>query len=608
MSSTLSLYDEYAQRVYASPFFDLSNFYMPRNFKQFFTWCKYYYTTNGLIAPVVQQMARYPITDLTYGTKENDIRKVYKTIYEDVLDIRAKLIEIGLDYYTYGNAFVSLNLPFKRILICPSCKTRFDADDVKYKFDFKKVKFSGTCSKCKKNVVYMAIDEGERLLKKLRIVRYDPMDIFIKYNPYTGETQYQYRVPKSHISTIKQGDRFIIDKTPLMYLEAISKNSKIIFKEDRIFHFKRSTISGMNMEWGIPLILPALKKAFYLQILQKAQEAIAIQHIIPLTVLFPQANAGESPYEYNLSAWKTSIEEAIKRWKKDPNYVIPLPFPVGIQHLFGEGRRLLVTPEIREAAQQVVAAMGVPYEFLFGGLSWSASSVNLRMLENQFLSYQGLIKRFLAFIRDQITKIVYLPKVSLGMKDFKMIDDVQQKNLLVQLSQLGKLSDEAVLDSLGLDSKEQRELLGEEWRDAFDIDKQKMIEQEKLNGELSILRAQYQAKAQVEMQAAAQTYVPEGATQMGQQATAPGLDMVGHWSSELAQLPPEEQQRVMMQMQSQMPHTADLVQQRSQTMQQQLAPGMTPMPEPTIQPSGVVGQVQGELPSQMPPRGRNRTI
>ena len=284
-SQGVDLYGEYNKNIYGSPFFDLSSFYMPSSFKKFFEWSRHFFLTNNLIAPVVNQLSRYPITDLIYNTESDDIRKVYKAIYEDILHMHATLIEIGLDYHTYGNAFISLNLPFKRALICPKCKVRFDIKDVKYKFRLDKVSFEGVCDSCKKLVKYIPKDEIIKLPKKMRIVRYYPGNIFIKYNSLTGETQYQYKIPSKDRKQIKSGDKFFIENTPLQYLHAVSKNAMVIFRDDRLFHFKRSNIAGSDMEWGIPIILPAMKKAFYLQILQRAQEAIAIQHIVPLTIL-----------------------------------------------------------------------------------------------------------------------------------------------------------------------------------------------------------------------------------------------------------------------------------------------------------------------------------
>jgi hypothetical protein len=262
-------------------------------------------------------MARYPITSLTYSTKSDKERKAYKNIFEDYLSIQSSLISIGLDFFTYGNAFCSLYIPFKRKLFCKSCKTKSDADDVDYKFELRGLRFYGRCPNCKRAVDFVPKDEMMKIPEKFKIVKYYPGDIEIDYNNTSGKTRYLYNVPKETKDAIKKGSKFHVNATELIYLKAIEKNTQIIFNNDRLFHFKRDSISGPNMKWGMPLILPALKKAFYLQILQKAQEAIAIQHITPLTTMFPQAANGTNPFEtLNLANWKTRLEGTIKTWKR----------------------------------------------------------------------------------------------------------------------------------------------------------------------------------------------------------------------------------------------------------------------------------------------------
>lgn len=615
MASTIDLYTEYQTRIYQSPFFDLSNFYMPKDFKKFFQWARYYFLTNGLINPVISQMARYPVTGLTYLTEDEDIRKIYKIVLEDYLNLQSNLVSIGEDYYTYGNAFATIHIPFHRILICPACRVRFEADDIEYKFDIWQMRFHGNCKACKKQVDYIAKDEMVKLPKKFRIVKYYPGDIYIKYNSLTGDTQYQYRVPLSDEAHIKTGDRFYIENTPLMYLKAVAKKAKIIFKNDRLFHFKRDNIAGANMEWGIPLLMPALKKAFYLQILQKAQESIAIQHIIPLNVLFPQGNEGQSPYEMlNLSLWKSKIEETVKKWKKDPNHIAIMPFPIGHVPVFGQGRALLVTPEIREAAQQVVSAMGVPQEFVFGGLSWSASSINLRMLENQFLSYRQLLQRFITFTIDQLVHSLGIPRAEVGMADFKMIDDIQQKNLLIGLNQAGKISDETLLNSIDEDAKQELLAIEKEFKAKFEKEKSKTMDQTKMQGEMAVLNAHYQALAQVELQKTmneatlkaqqdqaqeqmdAQMMAQGQAPGQQQMGMAPSEDMFAQYSQQLQALPPEQQQAMMAQMQQQMPNFADALLQQQQAMNAQIGQDGNIEAEYPMSPD------QDPLPEQLPPR------
>ena len=92
-----------------------------------------------------------------------------------------------------------------------------------------------------------------------------------------------------------------------------------------------------------------LKDAFYLQLMKKAQEAILLEHIVPLRVMFPQAASGTTdPFTtVNLVDWKEQVSAEIARWRYDHNYIPVLPLPIGNQSIGGDGKALLMSNEMR---------------------------------------------------------------------------------------------------------------------------------------------------------------------------------------------------------------------------------------------------------------------
>ena len=46
---------------------------------------------------------------------------------------------------------------------------------------------------------------------------------------------------------------------------------------------------------------------------------------------------------------------------------------------------MLLTPELNYLTQTIVGGMGIPQEFLFGGLNFTGSSISLRTLRNNFI-------------------------------------------------------------------------------------------------------------------------------------------------------------------------------------------------------------------------------
>ena len=84
--------------AYPSPFFDVAHTYMPDTVKQMFRWCRYYTLTNPLIASVVYKMAEYPITDIVIDTDNDGTKALWSNFFEDTLQLRAFLVDIGLFY------------------------------------------------------------------------------------------------------------------------------------------------------------------------------------------------------------------------------------------------------------------------------------------------------------------------------------------------------------------------------------------------------------------------------------------------------------------------------------------------------------------------------
>jgi hypothetical protein len=108
----------------------------------------------------------------------------------------------------------------------------------------------------------------------------------------------------------------------------------------------------------------------------------------------------------------------------------------------------MLTPEIDSITNQILAGMGVPNEFVFGGLQWSGASVSLRMLENQFINYRTMMQRMLDWIVEQIATYFGYPPISVKMQNFKMADDVAQKQLIITLAQSQVISNQTMLTEI----------------------------------------------------------------------------------------------------------------------------------------------------------------
>jgi hypothetical protein len=481
---------------YPSPFFDIAHTYLPTTVKDMFRWCRYYFLVNPLINAIVFKMSEYPITDIIFDTDNEPLKERWRSFIIDHLMYRGFQLEIGLDRNTYGNGFVSVFYPFVKYLKCRSCGFKKPAKDSSYVF--RNHSFEWKCPSCGAHGKAEALDHYIKAPKQIRLVRWNPEDIDIRYNDITGESTYYYTIPPQIRNDVIMGRKSTVEAIPQLFIEALRTRRAIVFSKDNLFHFKRPTLAGKDRGWGTPVILPVLKDTFYLQILRKAQEAIALDHIVPLRVLFPQAGSAVSdPYSsVNLQNWQGKISAEIRRWRADPNHIPILPLPVGNQTIGGDGRALLLNQEIRVWSEQIVAGMGFPVELIFGGLSYSGSNVSLRMLENKFIGYNQEQLSMLQWIMRNIGNYLDWPTVPTRFKPFKMADDLQRKAYLFQLNQSGKLSDEALLTDADHDAAKEDELISMEAARRYSAQKKARLLQAETEGEASMISMKWQMKAQ----------------------------------------------------------------------------------------------------------------
>ena len=521
---------------YPSPFFDIGHTFLPTSIQSMFKWCRYYFLTNPLINAVSYKMAEYPITPLTFDEEDVKIRDKWENIAENVLKIRSFQIETGLDYFCYGNAFITMHWPFKKFLICINERCKHESDVTRAEYKFRNFQYLWHCPKCQTDGPAKVKDVNIKDLKGIRPVRWNPENIRIEHNDLTGESEYFFEIPTAVKNDVLMGKKHIVEKIPHVFVEALQKQRVLRFTSDNMFHLKRPTIAQKDMGWGMPLILPVLKDTYYLQILRKAQEAIAQQHIVPLRILFPQAGSASSdPYSTtDLGMWRKRIESEIHKWRQDPNYIPVLPLPIGNETIGGEGKALMLHQEMRAWSEQIVAGMHVPIEFVFGGLQYSGSNVSMRMLENQFMGYRvNHLIMVRDFILGRVADYMGWVRPKMHFSRFKMADDLQRSALAFQMNQAMKISDTTMLAEMDYDVIQEEKFKSAELVKQLGNQRRMQIAQATLQGDLSVLQASYQLKAQKVLEAqghnpqqAAQA-VDEAISSIGQGIGEDGLDPSG---------------------------------------------------------------------------------
>lgn len=466
----------YSQRNYRSSFLTLGDMQIPDDYRKIFKWCRYFFKFDPIIGASVRSLAVFPITDIIYNdtrqseeaetpTEEtSETYKFYTNMFKE-LDLYKHLIEIGYDYYLYGNCVIFAE---------PGTKTIRRRD------------------KLTKQIV----EKKEMVWKSLE--RLDITRLKIDKDPETKEKIYYYDIPEDIKRIIlSKTPREKYDKIPDIFKKAVAKKGVVKLRSDFVYHLSMPAESGDSSLLATPPVLHAMKLILYSNVLRQAQEAIAYEHIVPRRIYFFPETDGFAP-EYNFTQIADDFAFELRKQLNDPNYQVISPIPVQqIQH-GGNGRALLLAPEIEQLENTILAAMGTPREFVFGGVSYSGSTTSLRILENNFITYRTLLDNYvndflirrLAELRgewevpdddDNLIKVEF--------SELKMQDDIQQKQLMIQLNASGKLPDEILYEKvLGLDSRKIINML-----------QNQRLREIKEQCELQIAQAEAQAATQEEM-------------------------------------------------------------------------------------------------------------
>ena len=511
---------------YQNPFHDIATATMPKNLKEFFVHAMGIYYRFEIVRLAVDKLAEYAITDLIYkakGSNSSAVEASYKKLFENVLRIKRLLIRIGKEYYIVGNSFLTFNFGIKRRLLCPKChqpergKHKQDIKDDGSKspigidienfsdIEYKDGKFKGTCPSCKtKNVTFQVEDdcpqEADNIILKTWPIKF--LDVIP--NRWNDKEVVIWRPPDDMVAAVKKGDIRIVRDLPLDVLESIKKDQDI--ELDNVFHFKMIGPADEYDELGKGLVLCAYKTIFHTAILQKASEAIAFEHIAPLRVIFPQGIGSLPPQSLLMTQMKTFIEEEFTEWRTDPNHVIISPIPLGQEYLGGQGRAFLPTPEIQAGDEKIFMAFGLPMTILTGNATWASNSISLRIIENHFLTYRDQLQEVIDWIQVKSQNFLNMDPCDCGMKEFKMLDDIQHRSQIIQLAIAGKVPMEDVYEIFDMDYTETVSKLESE-----------LIDVARMQAKASNAMMAAQTEQQLEMEADYQARMVEGSIAQSQQ-------------------------------------------------------------------------------------------
>ena len=476
------------------PYLQLATLELPKTVKESFPLIEAFTLTFPLISEALRKLATYPVTNIVYDTEDEAVKESWREIIEDVLNLPEKLCDINYNYLLYGNTFLSLTIPREKVGKCPLCNKRFPLKSDIVTFTAGRIDIS-QCPKCGRRSFEVEITEKPKKdPHQLNLLLWNPKNIIIEYNPYTGQSEYWYQIPpqekniylgKSSTPLFKQQ----ILETPLKFLEAILQGKMAHIRRDKILHMRSPVLSGWDQAWGCPRLLFVLKHMYYLLLMLRAQEAILRDHLVPLRVLhLPTVVQGmQGIVDITLQDARKRLISEIEKWKQDPNHISIIPLPVTYSNFSGQGKMLNITAEITEWCRQIIASLGIPPEFIYGQLTWSGSNVSLRMLENDLLTLRNYDVKILNFIVDQVRSYFpEFPPIKLHLSEFKMADDATRREMLLQLASKEMISYSTLLQDFNIDFKKEIEKKIQENIMLAELDMSVMLRQIKAQSEAQL--------------------------------------------------------------------------------------------------------------------------
>lgn len=457
-------YDPFSSARGAShpnPLFDYLTGFTSRKLKDLFRLAEYIGFNSAHIYGTVRKFGEYPITKFVYETENATTRKQHENLFDKDLRLKGFLTLVSFDIWLTGNSLVSVYEPIKRDLQCPHCGTREAIKACKYSFNLDKLEFRHDCRNetCRRSQVFSkVIDEPLRNPKRIKLIRWDPKLIDIDANPITGECVYYLTIPRALIADVRAGNRNKIDHMPMEFLSAMKEKKLFKFEEDAIYHMKMPGPAGVESHWGYPPITAAIKLFMFAAVLRRANEAIALEHITPFRVMHPLSGSGQGDplTTINLGKWRNELEQNLKMFRRDPLRAMFSPVPLGVINVGGDGRTLLTLGELQEAEKDIVLSLGVPMEFLTGGLGQTRGEITLRMIENQLRTHIENLNGLSQWIEERVTSFLKWDSIPVKLADFKMLDDDASKQVRLQLWSQGQASNTTIAEDAGLDLEHER--------------------------------------------------------------------------------------------------------------------------------------------------------
>jgi len=457
---------------FPDPFCDYASMAMPSSLEDALKWCEYIMLANGVYRSAIDRVVSYFITDVEIEGASSEEKEKWKDFLHDTVGIQKLLRQVALDYLTYGNSFTSLIMPFTRYLSCPKCGfetvVKRIQDNPKFEFEWKDHEFIAKCIFCQYSGKWTHIDRRSTDESALTIKRWSPHEIELLWDPYSDDVNFIWKIPQHYKKHINSGKRFHLERAPWEIIQAVKNDNHLRFDSDVIYHAKEETLAGItNKGWGVSRILSNFRQAWYVQVLHRYNEAIALDYVIPFRLITPTPRGGGESNDplltMDMGGFSNQVQHMLRKRRKDPAAWNTLPFPIQYDALGGEASALAPQELLEQGIDTLLNSVGVPVEFYKANLSIQGAPAALRLMESNWSHLTYMMNRFLQWAVRRVSSALSWDEVTVRMAKPSAQDDLNKQMAKLQLMMGKSISQTTGLKSVGIDyQSEQKKMFEEE--------------------------------------------------------------------------------------------------------------------------------------------------
>lgn len=450
-------------RIAELPWLDYASTAVPTDHNTVLWWAQYLWVSNDSYRQAMNRVTEHFLTDLQFPDLEAEEESELKEYFTDLLNYRAELASAGQNFVTYGNVFIGVYLPFRRMLRCKKCALTTPISSTPYKLSLSTqapyVVWNRTkpCQ-CGDRHAYECVDVKDPDLGKVKPIFYSPFEIDLAYNRTSRKKEIWWRIDNEDRRDIQSGAPIFVETTPAEVLEAVARGGNLKFEDGAILHLDERVIAGIRTRgWGLPRSIASFRSAWLYQVINKADQAVASDYTLGMRVLSPaNGSAGLDPMQtHAMEGFASRIKSMVENHRRDPTKYHASPYPLQYNFMGGEGATLIPPDKLKFRQSEFLNGLGIPVEYHQMNLQVQAAPMALRLFEAAWQSIPNLYNQILSWLVSNLVRSYGIKKTTVKLQRSTIADDMLRKQVLTQLMAANQISAQTALEAFGIDARDE---------------------------------------------------------------------------------------------------------------------------------------------------------